>query len=121
MAKKNGVFVNGISEKLIRTQINKTTGKEFASVSVPTASYGFLSVAVNPGQVMPATKFNSKEVIDGLKSILLGAADKARTVTYKAADGSIQSIELTNAQIVAEYKAQRKAYRDAKANAAVEG
>ena len=116
MTKKN-IFMNFVSEAMIH--INKTTeGKEFANISIPCSksTTGYASVAVNLGQVLPATKKDGT-VVDGYKSILMGSADKTRKVSIATGKKRIsyKDIEMTNQEIVDCVNAARKAYRASQA------
>ena len=111
------IFANFVSEAMLH---NNTTaeGKAFVNVSIPCSKSktGYASFAVNEGQVLPATKKDGT-VVDGYKSILLGAADKTRKVSVATGKKKTpyETIEMTNAEIVAEITASRKAYRAAQA------
>ena len=110
------IFANFVSEAM--THKNQTAeGKEFYNISIATdkSATGYGSFAVNPGQVMPATKKDGT-VVDGYKSILLGAPDKVRKVSCAVKKGkkiTYKDVEMTNQEIVDAIKASRKAYRDA--------
>ena len=106
-------FINFISEKMLH--VNKTTdGKEFVNVSFPCAQSktGYASFGVNMGQVLDAKKKDGT-VVSGYKSILLGDAEKTRKVSVATnkKGTSFKNIELTNAQIAAEFEESRKAYK----------
>ena len=112
-------FINFISEKMLH--VNKTAeGKEFVNVSFPCSQSktGYAAFAVNMGQVLDATKRDGT-VVSGYKSILLGDAEKTRKVSVATnkKGTSFKNIELTNAQIAAEFEESRKAYKTANATA----
>ena len=112
------IFANFVSEAM--THKNQTAeGKEFYNISIATdkSATGYGSFAVNLGQVMPATKKDGT-VVDGYRSILLGAPDKTRNVSVAVKKGkkvSYKDIQMTNQEIVDCIKASRKAYRAANA------
>jgi hypothetical protein len=115
------VFLNFTSEKMLHENDRKDGKGSVINVSIPVAQSktGFGSFAVNPGQVLAATKKDGS-IVDGYKSILLGQPDKTRKVSIatkvtKAGKVSYENIDMTNEQIVAEVAAARKAYRAAQA------
>lgn len=106
-------FANFISEKCIH--INKTEdGKEFANISIscPKSKTGMASIAVNLGQVRPATR-KDNTVVEGYKNILLGKADGERTVKIATNKKGTnwKSIKMTNQAIAEMITEQRTAYR----------
>lgn len=108
-------FINFISEKMLH--VNKTSdGKEFVNVSFPCAESktGYASFGVNLGQVLDAKKHDGT-VVSGYKSILLGDAEKTRKVSIATnkKGTNYKNIELTNAQIAAEFENSRKTYKAA--------
>ena len=109
MAKKNNVFMNWVSNKVIHEA--KAGEKTFYNVSIPVATSinGFGSVSVSKGQVMAATKKDGT-VSDGFKNILLGAEDGVRKVSIKT-DAGYETIEMTNREIADAVAASRAAYR----------
>ena len=115
-------FMNYVSEKCIH--INKTAeGKEFANISIscPKSKTGMASLAVNLGQVRPATKRDGS-VAEGYKNILLGKEDGVRQVNVATNKKGTnwKTIKMTNKEIADMVADQRKAYRAAqKADEAV--
>ncbi len=126
MAKKttktNGAFINHYPAGMVH--IRKTTDKngnerEFASVSIacPESKTGMANITVNMGQLLPATKKDGT-VVDGRYSILLGDADKERTVSVatnnpkNAKNRKYADVKLTNAQIAEYVNTARAAYAE---------
>lgn len=123
MAKKN-LFLNFTSEAMLHTNDKKDGSGSVVNVSIPvaTSSTGYGSFAVNPGQVLPAVKQDGT-VVDGYKSILLGAAEKTRKVSIAVKKGKktvYETIDMTNEAIVNSVQEARKAYRAAQATESAE-
>lgn len=106
-------FMNFVNMALIHEQKN-SDGRTFYNISVPCekSKNGYGSIAVNPGQLLDAKKFDGT-VVEGYKSILLGAEDKERNVSIATNKNgtSFKTIKLTNAAIAAGFEAARAAYR----------
>lgn len=116
MANKNGTFMNYVSEKMIRARERKADGTTFYSVgfAVPESVSvgGKANFTVNVGQVFAATK-KDKTVKEGFKNILLGQPESKHKVSVKNADGAWVETEMTSAEILKYYEADREAYRAA--------
>lgn len=111
-ANKN-VFINFISEKMLHLQTNKADGRQFYSVSIacPASANKFGTIAVTEKQVFAATKTKGTQVVDGFKNLLLGRPEKTRKVSILNADGSYGTVEMTNAEILQAFDAEREAYK----------
>ena len=70
-------FMHFVNMALIHEQ-HSSDGRMFYNISVPCqqSKNGYGSIAVNPGQLLDAKKFDGT-VVDGYKSILLGAEERA--------------------------------------------
>lgn len=106
-------FMNFVNMSLIHEQ-HSNDGRTFYNISVPCekSKNGYGSIAVNPGQLLDAKKFDGT-VVEGYKSILLGAEDKERNVSIATNKNgtSFKTIKLTNAAIAAGFEAARAAYK----------
>ena len=124
---KNSIFLNYVSEKLTHAKAS-TGGHDFVNISVPNAASktGYISLGVNPGQVMPSTKRDGTPVA-GCVNVLLGKPEGERTVSIctKAATAKkpavYAQVKMTNQAIADAYEETRKAYRTAKAAAVAQG
>lgn len=107
------VFINFISDKMLHLQTNKSDGRNFYSVSVacPQSANKFGTIAVTEKQVFAATKNKGTEVVDGFKNVLLGRPDKMRKVSILNADGTYGTVEMSNADILKAFDAEREAYK----------
>lgn len=113
---KNGLFLNYVSEKMLRERTRESDGAKFFSVgfAVPeTVSVGGkANFTVNVKQVYTATKKDGT-VKDGFKNVLLGQAESKHKVSVKGADGAWTETEMTSAEILKYYEDDRAAYRAA--------
>ena len=107
------VFINFISDKMLHLQTNKSDGRNFYSVSIdcPASANKFGTIAVTEKQVFAATKNKGTEVVDGFKNVLLGRPDKMRKVSILNADGTYGTVEMSNADILKAFDAEREAYK----------
>lgn len=115
------LFMNYVSEALVHENTSGA-GKKFFNISVPCAQSktGFASIAVSAGQVFQTTRRDGS-IVDGMKNVLLGDADKTRKVSVATnkKGTSYKNIELTNAAIVEAFEANKTAYREANKAVAV--
>ena len=106
--------MNYVSEALVHENTSGA-GKKFFNISVPFAQSktGFASIAVFAGQVFQTTRRDGS-IVDGMKNVLLGDADKTRKVSVATnKKGTIyKDIKLTNAAIVEAFEANKAAYRE---------
>lgn len=114
MATTKNTFVNYVSAALVHDNAS-ANGKPFKNVSLPNpnSKNRLMSVALNVGQVFPATKKDGT-VRDGYVSILLGKPDAERKVSIQT-DAGYETIKMTNAAIAAMVKADRDEYKKAHA------
>lgn len=107
------VFINFISDKMLHLQTNKSDGRNFYSVSIacPQSANKFGTIAVAEKQVFAATKNKGQQVVDGFKNVLLGRPEKSRKVSILNADDTYGTVEMTNAEILSAFDAEREAYR----------
>lgn len=107
------VFINFISDKMLHLQTNKSDGRNFYSVSIacPASANKFGTIAVTEKQVFAATKNKGTEVVDGFKNVLLGRPDKMRKVSILNADSTYGTVEMSNADILKAFDAEREAYK----------
>lgn len=112
-------WINYIPATLVRDAKTQDGSKSFKSVSVPCAesANGFASITVSNGQVMES-KTKAGVVNDKFRNILLGKPDATRKVSVKLADGTYQTIEMTNEALAAAFQASRTAYKAAVATEA---
>ncbi len=105
--------MNFISEKMIHATKN-SEGKEFFNISFscPISANNIASFALNPGQILDATKKDGT-VVAGYKNLLLGNSDKTRKVSIQKIDGSYESIEMKNSDIAKYADDARKEYQKA--------
>ena len=113
MANTTNSWINYISASLVRTQSHGE--RTFKSVSVPVlkdiSEDGFMSIAVNDGQVYQS-KTKDGQVSDRFVNILVGKPEASKKVSVKK-NGAYETISMTSADIVAAYAASRAAYRAA--------
>lgn len=114
-AKKNGLFINGISEALIHANTKKDGTGDFYNVSIPCekSKTGWASITVATGQVLDST-WNGK-VNEGYKNVLLGKAETARPVSVATnkAGSRYKTIQMTNQEIADAYKTAKATYKAA--------
>ena len=107
-------FLNFVPNALIHVN-SRADGKQFASISLPCESSktGYASIAVNLGQLIPATRGKDKVVVEGFKSVLLGDEAKSRklSIATNKKGTAYKDIEMTNAEIADAFEAARAAYR----------
>lgn len=116
---KKNAFLNYVSEAMLHENARKDGNGTVVNVSIPVkeSKTGYGSFAVNPGQILNATKKDGT-VVPGYKSVLLGAPEKMRKISIcskitKAGKKSYSDIEMTNQAVVEMVAAARKAYKDA--------
>lgn len=116
MARKNGLFINGISEALIHANTSTKedgTERDFYNVSIPceASKTGWASITVATGQVLDST-WNGK-VNEGYKNVLLGKAETERPVSVATnkKGTNYKTIKMTNQAIADAYKAAKAAYK----------
>ena len=125
MTKTNSAFINHYPAGMVHIQT--TTDKngnerQFANISFscPESKSGYATFNVNIKQLLPAAKKDGT-IVDGRYSILLGDADKERTVSIATNYSNDKSkrtyadIKLTNAQIAGYVNTARNEYTAARA------
>lgn len=107
-------FINFISTQLLHIQRNKSDNREFISVAVacPQSKSGFGTIAVNPKQILPATKKDGT-VVDGFSNILLGDADRERKISICTGRKKYKTVSMTNQQIADMFDNERSLYKEA--------
>lgn len=110
-------FLNFVPMQLIHIN-TRADGKQFASISLPCAESktGYGSIAINLGQLLPATRGKDRTEVAGFKSILLGDEAKTRkmSIATNKKGTSYKDVEVTNAQIADAFEESRAAYRAAR-------
>lgn len=128
---KKSAFLNYVSTAMIHENQKKDGSGSLINVSIPCpqSKTGYASFAVNPGQVLAATKKDGTPV-EGFVNILLGSETYERKVSIctkmtKKGAKTYGDIRMTSADIIkmvadarAAYKASQKAAQQAEAEAA---
>lgn len=106
------VFVNYVNDSLIHERTTKDGKRQFVNVSIPTSrsENGYGSIAVAPRQLL-AAKNKAGVAKDGYHSIVLGNPEKTRKMSVKQ-NGEYVSIDVTNADVAADFDGAREAYRN---------
>lgn len=121
MEKTTNVWANFVSGKLVHEKDRQDGTGKFVNISIPCSlsKSGYASMALNAGQVKPATAPKSKKVVDGMVNILLGAPEAKRKVSVATnkKKTNFKQIELTNAEIAQLFADNRTAYETAQAEA----
>ncbi len=108
--KKNGVFLNRVSEKMIHEAQGAKGPFYNVNFDWKDSTTGFASVSVRPAQVMECKDKNGT-VLEGKKNILLGDPGTKREISVKQADGSFAKVEVTVEQIKEAFDNARAEYR----------
>lgn len=121
MEKKANIWANFVSAKLVHEKDRADGTGTFVNVSIPCtlSKSGYASMALNAGQVKPATAPKSKKVVDGMVNILLGDPDAKRKVSVATnkKKTNFKQVELTNAEIAQLFADNRTAYEAAQETA----
>lgn len=115
--KKNGVFLNYVSEKLVHKYQGKD-GKTYAQIGIADdqSLSGFGNVLVHESHLYPSTKRNG-ELVPGFVNVGIGyQPDAAVNYTIKVADTGdsakdFDRVEMTAAELKQKYENDHKAYK----------